>query len=66
MMMSPSSRSAATWSTIRPVMPAGIITQTARGFSSLLTNSSSVVPPVAPSPSSCATDSGLTSKTTHS
>ncbi len=48
------------------ISPAGTMTQTARGLSSLATKSSSESPPVAPSPARVATASGLTSKTTHS
>ena len=47
-------------------MPAGIITQTARGRSSLATKSSGLSAPTAPSPASPATASGFTSYTTHS
>src|SRR5262245_38295745 len=66
MTVSPGSSSAATWSTIRPVIAAGTITHTARGPSSFATRSSIEVAPTAPSASSSATASGLTSKTTHS
>src|SRR5262245_31372254 len=66
MTVSPGSSSAATWSTIRPVIAAGTITQTARGPFSFATRSSMEVAPTAPSASSSATASGLTSKTTHS
>src|SRR5579883_101052 len=45
---------------------AGTISHTARGFLSLLTNSSSDPAPVAPSDANCFTDSGLRSWTTHS
>src|SRR3954462_1292944 len=66
MMMSPSSMSAARSLTVSPAYAAGTITHAARGLSSLLTNSSSVVAPVAPSDSSCFTDSSLRSKATQS
>ena len=49
MMMSPGSISAATWSTIRPVIAAGSISQALRGFVSLPTNSSIEAAPIAPS-----------------
>ena len=65
MMMSPASRRSPSSSTVLPVMPAGIITQAARGLSSLATNSSIVAAPVAPSAPSSATESGLTSHTTQ-
>src|SRR4051812_38468771 len=64
MMMSPSSSRPASWSTTLPVMPAGIITQIARGRSSLATKSSSVVAPTAPSDANFSTDSALVSKAT--
>ena len=61
MMTSPSSSSGASFSTVSPVMPAGIITQATRGCSSLATNSSSVGAPTAPSFSRAAIESALTS-----
>jgi hypothetical protein len=64
--MSPGSIVAATWSTTAPVTPAGTITQAARGGLSFATMSSIDEDDTAPSDSSCATASGLTSETTTS
>src|SRR5436305_948541 len=64
MMMSPSSIRSATCCTTLSVMPAGIITQATRGFSSFWTNSSSVFAPTAPSPASWSTVSGFVSYAT--
>src|SRR5262245_52118898 len=65
-MMSPGSILAASSPTTGSVIPAGIITHATRGRSSFATKSSSEAVPIAPSRSSSATASGLTSKTTHS
>ena len=61
MMMSPGSIFLASSITVSPVNAAGTITHAARGLLSLARNSSSVSPPVAPSPSSSVIASLLTS-----
>ena len=61
-----SSRLASSVTVLSVISPAGTMTQAARGVDSLATNSSSESAPVAPSPASSSTASGLTSKTTQS
>ncbi len=61
MMMSPAPKCSASADTVCPVIPAGTITQAARGVESFAANSASVVAPVAPSASSCRIASALTS-----
>ena len=61
MIMSPGSISAATWSTIRPVIAAGSISHTARGLASLPTNSSIEAAPTLPSLTRSATAPALMS-----
>ena len=66
MIVSPSSSSSASWSTVLWVAsPAGTMTHTERGASSLDTRSSSEEAPVAPKPSVSLTASALKSKVTH-
>src|SRR6476659_2516364 len=67
MIASPDSSFSPSAATVRSVIsPAGSMTHAVRGLDSLATKSSSESAPVAPSPASVATASGLTSKTTHS
>ena len=62
MIASPGSmRSARAFTTSSVISPAGTITQAARGLLSLATNSSRSAVPIAPSPDSYFTGSGLRS-----
>ncbi len=61
MMTSPASKCSASAATVSPVIPAGTITQAARGAVSFAANSASVAAPVAPSASSVFTAAAFTS-----
>src|SRR5919198_492119 len=66
MMMSPCSMRSASLVTVSPVNAAGTMIHAARGVDSLPTKSSRELDAMPPSLSSCRTESGLTSYTTHS